>query len=80
MEPDFTYTSSPWAYFKRHVMFSYKDDYDHFPRSSTASQKIQTVEKVVNEFQSDIKDLISVVYQLLNDERNNRSLSSAVHQ
>lgn len=72
MEPDMTYASSPWAYSQRKVMFSYKNDSDHCPESPTSLQKTQLKS-------SDIKDLLSIAYQLLNDERSNRSSSSAVH-
>ncbi|CAG2238733.1 unnamed protein product [Mytilus edulis] len=73
MQPYLTYASSPWAYSQRLVMFRIKT-------TSIIVQRVTRPRKIARRLKSDIKDLISIVYELLNDERSNRSSSSAVHQ
>ncbi|CAC5360716.1 SRRM1 [Mytilus coruscus] len=75
-----TYAGSPQSYSQRQVIFPYMNDSDHCQQRPPASQNSQTVEKVVNVLQFNIKDLISVVNQLLKDESSNRPSSPAVHR
>ncbi|CAC5389357.1 unnamed protein product [Mytilus coruscus] len=56
------------------------NDSDHSPQRPTALQHSQRIEKVDNSLQTDIKDLVSLVGQLLKDGRSNRSSSPEMHR
>ncbi|CAC5423882.1 unnamed protein product [Mytilus coruscus] len=60
-----SYSGRPQSYSHRQVTFSDMNVSDHSLQRPTASQHSQRVEKVDNSLQSDIKDLVSLVGQLL---------------
>ncbi|CAC5385654.1 unnamed protein product [Mytilus coruscus] len=75
-----SYSGRPQSYSQRQVTFSDMNDSDHSPQRPTALQHSQRIEKVDNSLQTDIKDLVSLVGQLLKDERSNRSSSPEMHR
>ncbi|CAC5366980.1 unnamed protein product [Mytilus coruscus] len=75
-----SYSGRPQSYSQRQVTFSDMNDSDHSPQRPTALQHSQRIEKVDNSLQTDIKDLVSLVGQLLKDGRSNRSSSPEMHR
>ncbi|CAC5401507.1 unnamed protein product [Mytilus coruscus] len=74
-----SYSGRPQSYSQRQMTFSDMNDSDHSPQRPTALHS-QRIEKVDNSLQTDIKDLVSLVGQLLKDGRSNRSSSPEMHR
>ncbi|CAC5370998.1 unnamed protein product [Mytilus coruscus] len=75
-----SYSGRPQSYSQRQVTFSDMNDSDHPPQRPMALQHSQRIEKVDNSLQTDIKDLVSLVGQLLKDGMSNRSSSPVMHR